>query len=246
MADYRVELTGQTAWTEEQLGELFAEGFPAFITADMEVKKYIGRVRECFADLDIMLVDETGSPAATGWGVPIRWDGADQDLPSSFADILRRALELHDAAVAPDTFVICGGVVHPRGKGTGTASALVRSLIEHAVARRLTKVIAPLRPTRKHLYPLASIEQYASWVREDGLPLDPWLRLHLRLGGRVIALASEAQTMTGTVGQWREWTGLELPASGDYVIPSGLSLLHVDLGADTGQYVEPNIWVRHR
>ncbi|MFG2125287.1 hypothetical protein [Streptomyces sp. NPDC048710] len=31
---------------EEQLGELFSEGFPQFITGDRLVKEYLGRVRE--------------------------------------------------------------------------------------------------------------------------------------------------------------------------------------------------------
>jgi hypothetical protein len=52
--------------------------------------------------------------------------------------------------------------------------------------------------------------------------------------------------MTGTVAQWEEWTGMVLPASGEYVIPGGLSTLRVDRDADEGIYVEPNIWVQHR
>ena len=52
--------------------------------------------------------------------------------------------------------------------------------------------------------------------------------------------------MTGTVAEWERWTGLPLPDTGDYVIPDGLSTLHVDHGADLGTYVEPGVWVRHR
>src|SRR5580765_5504372 len=57
---YTVELSNARAWTDEQMGALFAEGFPAFITADREVKKYIARVRETFPHLDVMLVDADG------------------------------------------------------------------------------------------------------------------------------------------------------------------------------------------
>lgn len=55
-------------WPDEQLAELFSEGFPSFITADRLVKEYIGRVRECFAGLDLMLLDADGVPVAAGWG----------------------------------------------------------------------------------------------------------------------------------------------------------------------------------
>jgi hypothetical protein len=79
---------------------LFAEGFPPFITADQEVKRHIGRVRELFAALDIVLVDGSGEPAATGWGVPIAWSGGVDDLPSSFADVRRRTVARHRSGPA--------------------------------------------------------------------------------------------------------------------------------------------------
>ncbi|MGM9470131.1 hypothetical protein [Streptomyces murinus] len=62
-------------WAEEQLEELFGEGFPEFIGADRLVERYIGRIREWFAELNLVLVDERGVPVAAGWGIPVRWDG---------------------------------------------------------------------------------------------------------------------------------------------------------------------------
>lgn len=242
---YTVEPTSQRDWTDQQMDSLFAEGFPAFITADPEVKKYIGRVRECFPQLDVMLVCGDGQPMATGWGVPIPWTDQVADLPPSFADILRVAVEAHDSGGETNAFVICGGVVHPELKGTGTASELVRALIQTGQDHGMTRVLAPLRPTRKHRYPLISIEEYASWTRDDGLPFDPWLRLHVRAGGRVIALAPTAQTMFGSVKEWEEWARMPLPATGQYVIPDGMSVLHIDTDTDVGNYTEPNIWIRH-
>jgi hypothetical protein len=225
---------------------LFAEGFPEFITADREVKKYIKRVRELFTAFDIILVDDVDEPVATGWGVPIAWTADVSDLPESFADVLRRALELHDAAVVADTFVICGGVVHPERKGSGVATDLVRALCITANEHGLTKVIAPVRPTRKDRYPLMDIAEYAAWTRDDGLPWDPWLRLHVRMGGQIIALAPTAQNMIGSVAEWEQWTGLVLPASGEYIIERGMAPLLIDKPADLGVYTEPNVWVRHR
>lgn len=107
-------------------------------------------------------------------------------------------------------------------------------------------MIAPVRPTLKSRYPLTPIEQFATWTRDDGLPLDPWLRTHIRLGARLIATAPASQTMTGTVAQWQQWTGLRFPETGTYVIPDGLSTLNIDAQHDTGIYIEPNVWMRHR
>ncbi|MFE1262963.1 hypothetical protein ACFW5X_20840 [Streptomyces albogriseolus] len=111
--------TGARPWDEAHLKELFSEGFPEFVTADRPVKNYIGRVWEFFADLDLMLVDEDGVPVASGWGVPVRWDGRPESLPSGYTEALVRAVEGHEQGVAPDTLVICGAIVTPSLKGRG-------------------------------------------------------------------------------------------------------------------------------
>jgi hypothetical protein len=246
MTEFRVELTSARSWTDEVMEALFAEGFPDFIRGDKEVQKYIARVRESFREYDLMLTDEDDQPAATGWGVPIAWSGEVSVLPPTFVDVLRQSIELHDDSGAADTFVVCGAVVHPSLKGGEAAASLLRALCDTATQHRLSNVIAPVRPTRKHLYPLLDIDTYAAWVRSDGMPWDPWLRLHVRIGGEVIGLAREAQTMTDAISQWEEWTGLELPVSGEYIIPKGMAPLRIDKSADLGTYVEPNVWVRHR
>jgi hypothetical protein len=136
--------------------------------------------------------------------------------------------------------------VHPDRRGLGLAGELLTALRRLAEDRGLVRVIAPVRPTLKTRYPLTPIERFAAWTRVDGSPLDPWVRTHWRLGARIIATAFRSQVMTGTVAEWEAWTGLALPDSGDYVIPDGLSTLHIDRAADLGTYVEPNIWLQHR
>jgi hypothetical protein len=84
-----------------------------------------------------------------------------------------------------------------------------------------------------------------TWTRPDGLPLDPWLRTHVRLGATLLAPAPASQTMTGTVEDWEKWTKMSFPSTGTYTIPDGLTVLTVDREADLGTYVEPNIWLRH-
>jgi hypothetical protein len=241
-----VERSDARTWPEDVLNELFAGAFPRFITADLEAKKYIGRVREWFTDLDIMLVDEHEVPVATGWGVPIRWNGKLPDLPAGYTDTTRRAVQDREHGVSPDTFVICGGIVSRGRTGQGLAGELVKALCDLAPPAGCTRVIAPVRPTLKPVYPLTPIDTFAWWTRDDGAPLDPWLRTHWRVGGKIIATAPSSQTMTGTVSEWESWTGMVFPSSGEYVIPGGLSILHVDRDEDSGRYVEPNVWVQHR
>lgn len=240
------ERTDAREWSDEQMADLFSDGFPAFITADKLAKQYIGRVREWFPEWNLTLVDAEQNPAAAGWGIPVRWDGTMTDLPTGYTDATIRAVKGREQGIVADTLVICGAVVAGRLKGRGLAGKLLATLCDIAVQTGLARVIAPVRPTLKQQYPLTPAETFMAWTRPDGTALDPWIRTHLRLGATILAAAPASQTMTGTVAEWEEWSGIALPSTGDYVIPQGLSVLHVDREADLGTYVEPNIWIRHR
>ena len=233
-------------WIDEQLEPLFADAFPEFITADHVAKLYIDRVREFFGAFNIMLLGDGDTPIATGWAVPICWNGSPDDLPDGYTDTTRRAVECHESTTPVDTLVICGGIVRRDMTGRGLAGQLINALCDLAEPAGLARVLAPVRPTMKSKYPLAPIESYARWAREDGAPLDPWLRTHWRLGGKIIGTAPHSQTMTGSVADWESWCGMRFPDSDRYVIPRGLSTLSIDVDADMGTYIEPNVWVRHR
>jgi hypothetical protein len=107
-------------------------------------------------------------------------------------------------------------------------------------------LVAPVRPSWKARYPLVPIDRYISWTTPEGLPLDPWLRVHARLGATVVRPCPESMTIPGSVADWESWTGMAFPESGDYVVPGALELVSVDRQADTGLYVEPNVWMHHR
>ena len=222
-----------------------SDGWPAFIEADSVAAAALPRVRELFNAHELALVDDQQVMGA-GWGVPLSWHGTQEHLPTGYSDALQRALADHDGGVAADAFVLCAVQVRSDLGRRGLAAVVVRALVEHAASQGMDQAIAPLRPTLKHRYPLTPIERYARWVRADGEPFDPWLRLHRRLGATVLATSEASQTFTGTVAQWEQWSGLALPASSFYIIPDALAPLHVDHAADLGTCTEPGIWVRHR
>jgi hypothetical protein len=100
-------------------------------------------------------------------------------------------------------------------------------------------------PQLEGALPLTPIQRYAAWTRPDGLPFDPWLRVHVRLGGRILRAEPESLRISGTVSEWEGWVGMAFPETGRYVFPEGLALLHVDRERDLGLYHEPNVWVAH-
>jgi hypothetical protein len=46
------------------------------------------------------------------------------------------------------------------------------------------------------------------------------------------------------VSDWEEWTGMQFPGDGDYIVPQMLAPHYVRDGR--GRHVEPNVWLRHR
>jgi hypothetical protein len=113
-----------------------------------------------------------------------------------------------------------------------------------AAGHGLETLIAPVRPTWKARYPLTPIERYVAWRRGDGLPYDPWLRTHERLGAELLAPAPCSLTIAGTRHEWEEWTELTFPEDGDYVVPGALAPVHFAGGK--GIYVEPAVWMTLR
>jgi hypothetical protein len=77
------------------------------------------------------------------------------------------------------------------------------------------------------------------------LPFDAWLRVHARIGARIIKPCHEAMTIRGTPLEWEEWTGMKFPQNGKYVIAGALNPIEMDFDKGEGMYVEPNVWIVH-
>jgi hypothetical protein len=202
------------------------------------------RVADYFRDYDILLLDD-GKVAAGGWGVPLLWDGTVENLPKGYDDALVRAVEGHERGARPNTFSFMAAAVATAYDKRGLATEALTELTERARADGVERVIAPIRPTWKARYPHVSMAEYATWMRDDGLSIDPWIRTHQRMGATILAPAPESMLIRGTVAEWEQWTGMVFPVTGDYVVPDALGLVHVDREADTVTYREENLWVQH-
>jgi GNAT superfamily N-acetyltransferase len=231
---------------DEEAGRRFVEEWPEFIFHDDGVTPYRERRITYFRDWEFYLVSTDDRRLIAGcWGVPIAWNGTVADLPGGFTESLARSVTSYEAGVEPNTFVLMAAAVRNDEQGQGHAGRVITAVRERAIAAGLPQVIAPVRPTLKSKYPLTDIAEFMTWTRDDGLPLDPWVRTHVRLGATILAPARHSQTITGTAADWEKWTGLLYPSTGTYVIPDGLTVLEIDRTADLGIYREPNIWMRH-
>ena len=83
------------------------------------------------------------------------------------------------------------------------------------------------------------------WRRADGSHFDPWLRIHERVGGEIIAPAPESMVIEAPVADWEEWTGMRVPGRRRPHRARACSRRSSSATA-IGRHVEPNVWVVHR
>ncbi len=79
-----------------------------------------GLMRSC-ASSSVRVSRSSSQPVASGWGIPTRWDGRTETLPTGYTQAIIRAVEGREQGVDPDTLVICGAIVTPSLKGRGLA-----------------------------------------------------------------------------------------------------------------------------
>ncbi|HXY84263.1 MAG TPA: hypothetical protein VEH52_02185 [Gaiellaceae bacterium] len=213
--------------------------FPEYMHHNVPGNLYWGSLYDEHPDFQLALVDG-GELVAEVHSVPTPWDGTDEDLPSGWDEAFRRAFESGRGA---DVLCALALSVRPDRQGTHLSSFMIETMCDAARAARLRELIAPVRPTLKDRYPLIPIEEYVEWRRDDGGHFDPWIRIHERLGGTILAPGPCSMRIEAPVASWEEWTEMQFPADGDYVVPGMLAPLVVRDG--TGVHVEPNVWLRH-
>ena len=232
---------------EDEIERLSDDAWPLFLRQRDELGygQYWPLLFTIWADWQLLVVDEMGPTLAATHAVPLVWNGTADDLPTSIADILGRAKADHDARRAPTTLCALAAMIDMRARGKGMSPVAVRAMRDLARTHGLRTLIAPVRPANKAVYPLTPMERYVRWTNEDGLPWDPWIRVHARLGADILGLVPRALIIVGTVPDWERWTDMRFPDSGSYVVPGALQPVVIDRQADEGRYEDPNVWMRH-
>ncbi len=230
----RPELTGP-AW------DATADVLPEYNNHGDILNVYWPRLTEELPEFQFHLIDAEGQILARARTVPVRWDGTVAGLPAGIDGAIARGFDESGGNV------LCALVIMvPRKQqGRGLSARALLAMRELAARSGLAGVIAPVRPSWKERYPLAPVDRYVTWRRPDGLVFDPWMRVHERAGARVLMPEPHSLRITGTVGEWEQWTEMAFPDSGEFWFPGGLSTLSIDREADTGSYWEPNVWMHH-
>lgn len=223
------------------------DDWPEFMLQDPVGWLLIGRIVADLPEYVLVATDEHGELVSRAFSVPFALHREDRrELPPGGWDqVLLWAFSDLRHGVQPDTVSAIEITVATERQGQGVSGRMLAAMRRNAQQRGFGELVAPVRPNAKHREPDAPIDEYAFRVREDGLPHDPWLRVHVRAGGRVAAVAPASMTISGSLAQWRDWTGLPFDAPGPVRVDGALVPVHCEPDRDHAVYVEPNVWVRH-
>lgn len=222
--------------------------WPEFMLHDPVADECWGHLRDSWPEFQLVLIDESGPEAvvaAASQAAPLEWNGDDGDLPEGWDDQFEGSVAGLAGGTIPNTLGAIQICVAPGRRGQGLSAVMLEAMSRTAAEAGFGALIACVRPTAKTRYPLMPIDDYAFWERSDGLPFDPWLRVHARAGARIVRGSPRSMTIAGSIAEWHEWTGLGLPVSGQYVVEGALAPIQVDVAADRGIYFDPNVWVVH-
>ncbi|MGW1347285.1 N-acetyltransferase [Kribbella sp. NPDC002412] len=233
----RPEVTG---W----LGD-FWNVWPQFMLQDLVADALLGVVPEEFAD-QCLIATDNGELVAHSRSIPFAFPLEDRpELPSRGWDQvltwgvedLRRGRETNVSSALEI-------VIKPSHLGRGLSYRMLAAMRDAVKAKGHTTLYAPVRPNGKTDARMP-MSQYVGQTRNDGLPVDPWLRVHVKAGGKIVKVASTSMLIAGSLAEWREWTGLPFDQSGEVIVPQALVPVLADVDHDRAVYVEPNVWVRH-
>ena len=204
-----------------------SDQWPPFMLEDPSGDLYYSSIAERWADWTLLAIDDDrlmarghcitfalgeviGRPDLPDSG----WDGI---IHMAYLDSLRKR--------EPTTVGALEILIHPDARGTGLAGDLITAMRDLAAERGFDRVVIPVRPSAKHLEPLTPIDEYAWRTREDGLPHDPWLRTHVRIGGRILKVCPTAMTIPGLwrIGASGRAFPSTRPAHRSWRVPSTLS-----------------------
>jgi GNAT superfamily N-acetyltransferase len=232
----------------DQAGDIGEASWPEFMMHDAVANENWHELFDRFHEYQFALLDtEKNCMAAMANSLPFYWEYPLANLPEGGWDwLFLKAIDDHKASRTPNIQSAIQIAIHPSYQGQGLSNLMVRAMRGIAKSHGFENMVAPVRPNEKSKYPLTSIDDYIRWTNPEGLPFDAWLRVHARLGARILKPCHEAMTIRGSRAEWEKWTGLAFPQSGQYHVPGALNPIQMNVEKGEGIFIEPNVWMVHQ
>ncbi len=167
----------------EPLRDPALEAWPAFMFEDAVANRCWHLLYERFGAFQHFLYDEdTEEVVAEVNSVPVQVE-LDALPERGWDDVLERGTA---AAEEPTAVTAISVAIRPGRLGQGLSRLCLERMRAVVDEHGFEHLVVPVRPSWKARCPLVPIERYVGWTTSDGLPFDPWLRTHARLGAEIV------------------------------------------------------------
>jgi hypothetical protein len=179
---------------------------------------------DCYVDR-FFFIDTGNSRELLGSAITMRikWDGSIDDLPGGWEDTVRRCYKDCGDPGGKGCNTIVGMLVftlsHVRNKGLSTLFLDEMAGLGRGCGydHMLVPALAPIQFER--VFAGKPFAELASMRRDDGLPSDYWVRLHVRKGARILGYSAESHRFAMSTGDFHTYISSDpVDKSGSHVV----------------------------
>lgn len=229
----------------DQYRKAVSKAFPRVINESPVIKKYWERLEAYFPEFQLFLIAPDGDLIGFMNTIPFQFEHPLDELPEDGWDwMFAKGIADFENKRTPNFLGGLQVIITAKYQKLGYSKRILSYAKTVVQSKQLQKIIIPIRPTKKHLFPTMPMNTYLK-LKEQNETYDPWVRTHLKGGAEIIKVCEHSMSIRGNVSFWESMLGEKVAKSGAYFLKGALKPIDIDLQKDLGEYKEPNIWIKY-
>lgn len=230
---------------KSQYYKAISNAFPKIISESKVIKKYWTKLERYFPEFQQFLIAPNDKLIGFINTIPLNFQEPLDDLPDQGWDwMIEKGIRDFESNIKANYLGGLQVIVLKEYQKHGHSKEILNLAKSMTKIHKFRNLIIPIRPTKKHEFPRMSMTNYLGH-KENNKIYDPWIRTHLNAGAKLIKICEQSMTMKGNIKFWENILDRKIFESGKYELNGALDLISIDLESNTGQYVEPNIWIKY-
>ena len=228
---------------QEQNKKAVHDAFPEIIHASPTIEKYWDRLEKYFPEYQQYLISKKGDLIGFMNSVPFYIDTTLVDLSEEGWDwMLAEGVEGYERGQPANYLGGLQVIVRKEYQNRGFSKVILSQIKSVVRYSALSKLVIPIRPTKKYLFPNMSMSDYMK-LKDGNRIYDPWIRTHVKNGAQIIKPCEVSMKVEGDLNFWEKILKMSIETSGCYTCHEALNIINIDYENNYGVYLEPNIWI---
>ena len=228
-----------------QYNDAISKAFPQIILESQVIKKNWPKLENYFPEYQLFLISKNGQLIGFINAIPFQFQDSLNELPENGWDwMFEKGITDFENNIEPNYLGGLQVIVRSEYQKLGYSKQILNHVKNNFRSSNFLNLVIPIRPIKKHEFPKMPMLTYLSLKYKDEI-YDPWIRTHLNGGAQLIKICKRSMTMKGNIEFWETMLNRKINKSGKYQLKGALELITIDLENNTGEYVEPNIWIKY-